>query len=242
MKLPLIQGVIDRRMLINYRVDPQWLARMLPAPFRPKLHRGHGVVGICLIRLKSMRPRWCPSWLGFQSENAAHRFAVEWDEPGCVREGVYVRRRDTDSRFNALAGGRLFPGIQSHSQFTVRESATELAVNVDSDDGQVHLSVVGAVASRLPADSIFQTLAEASDFLERGSRGYSATPDPTRFQGMELKCTRWHVEPLAIEAVRSSLFDDPALFPPGSIKFDCGILMRGIEHQWHGMSDLCCTQ
>jgi hypothetical protein len=45
------------------------------------------------------------------SENAAHRIAVDWDEAGYHGTGVYIPRRDTPSRFNALAGGRLFPGV-----------------------------------------------------------------------------------------------------------------------------------
>jgi hypothetical protein len=57
---------------------------------------------------------------------------------------------------------------------------------------------------------------------------------------MELRCQRWQVEPLAVSAVRSSVFDDRQLFPAGSIEFDSALLMRGIEHEWHGRSDLCC--
>ena len=124
MWLPVIRGVIDRRILVNYRVDPSVLAQALPPPFRPKLYRGYGMVGICLIRLRGVRPRFLPSWLGISSENAAHRTAVEWDAGGSVREGVYVRRRDTSSRLNALAGGRAFPGIHAHARFTVRESGS----------------------------------------------------------------------------------------------------------------------
>src|SRR5688572_22191214 len=104
MKIPVLRGLIERRILVNYRVDPGVLAPLLPAPFRPRLVGGFGMAGICLIRLRGVRPRLFPSWLGISSENAAHRVAVEWDEGGVVREGVYVRRRDTDSRLNALAG------------------------------------------------------------------------------------------------------------------------------------------
>ena len=43
-----------------------------------------------------------------------------------------------------------------------------------------------------------------------------------------------------MSAVRSSYFDDHSVFPAGSIEFDCALLMRGIEHEWHGKSDLCC--
>ena len=52
---------------------------------------------------------------------------------------------------------------------------------------------------------------------------------------------RWKVEPLAMSSVRSSYFDDATVFPAGSIEFDCALLMRGIEHEWHSRSDLCCS-
>ena len=123
-----MRGVIERRMLVNYRVDAAVLAALLPAPFRAKLHRGHGMVGICLIRLRGIRPGGVPAALGFSSENAAHRTAVEWDHEGATREGVYVRRRDTSSRLNALVGGRIFPGIHSHARFDVRETADRFEV------------------------------------------------------------------------------------------------------------------
>ena len=109
MPFPIIRGVIDRRILVNYRVDPDVLARILPAPFRPKLVNGMGMAGVCLIRLKHIRPRFLPAFLGISSENAAHRIAVEWDQDGEKKEGVFIPRRDTSSWLNTLAGGRLFP-------------------------------------------------------------------------------------------------------------------------------------
>src|SRR4051812_28065039 len=106
MQIPVIRGTIERRILVNYRVDPDVLRTLLPAPFRPKLVRGFGIAGICLIRLKHVRPKFWPAAIGVQSENAAHRIAVEWDDNGVLREGVFIPRRDTNSRFNSLLGGR----------------------------------------------------------------------------------------------------------------------------------------
>jgi hypothetical protein len=39
--------------------------------------------------------------------------------------------------------------------------------------------------------------------------------------------------------VRSSFFEDRSLFPEGSLEFDGALLMRGLEHEWNGKSDLC---
>jgi hypothetical protein len=239
MRIPTIKGVIDRRILVNYRVDTDALAAVLPAPFRPKLVNGHGIAGICLIRLKQIRPRFLPRFVGIASENAAHRIAVEWEQNGKVREGVYIPRRDTSSRINALAGGRLFPGVHHHARFDVQEDADRYSVFMRSDDGEAHVSVVGRVASKLPSDSAFDSLDEASNFFEQGSLGYSATPNASRFDGWELRTVNWTVTPLDVEKVESSFFDDDKLFPNGSAQFDCALLMRGIEHEWHGRESIC---
>ena len=103
------------------------------------------------------------------------------------------------------------------------------------------MEVRGHRADVMLASSVFGSLEEASAFFRAGSLGYSATPQPSRFQGLELRCLTWRAEPLEVEEVRSSFFEDESLFPRGSIGFDCALLMRGIEHEWHGQPDLCCT-
>jgi hypothetical protein len=241
LRLPTIQGLIDRRILVNYRVDPAVLARQLPPPFRPHLVAGYAMAGICLIRLRGARPRFAPRWLGLSSENAAHRAAVEWDEAGEVRQGVFVHRRDTSSRLNSLAGGRVFPGIHHHAAFVVHETSDHFEIGMRADDGQTALDIEVDLTDGWNGDSLFASLDEASAFYAAGSLGYSTTPDPRRFQGLELCCANWRVEPLAVQRVRSSQFDNRELYPPGSAKLDCALLMRGIEHQWQGRTDLCCA-
>ena len=239
MQIPVIRGIIDRRILVNYRVKPDVLAPLLPAPFRLKLINGFGMAGICLIRLKHVRPKFLPAFLGLSSENAAHRIAVEWDEGGATKEGVFVPRRDTSSRINKLLGGRVFPGIHSHAEFQVREYDDHYRVELTSDDRQTHLLVEGHVTEDVPNNSVFRSLAEASSFFERGSLGYSVTAKPGRFDGLELRSFNWQVRPLEVETVQSSFFEDRKLFPPGSVEFDSALLMRGIDHEWHGRDCLC---
>jgi hypothetical protein len=239
MQIPVIRGLIDRRILVNFRVDAAVLARLLPTPFRPKLVNGAGMAGVCLIRLKDIRPRFFPSFLGISSENAAHRIAVEWDQGGEIKEGVFIPRRDTSSRLNTLVGGRLFPGVHHHAAFKVQEQDDRYLVELNSDDRRTHLLVEGHVAEELPPTSVFRSVKQASDFFERGSLGYSVTAKPDQFDGLELRSFNWQVQPLAVGKVKSSFFEDRALFPAGSVEFDCALLMRGIEHEWHGRGQLC---
>jgi hypothetical protein len=238
MQIPVIRGTIDRRILVNFQVDADVLTRLLPNPFRPKLVCGLGMAGVCLIRLRHIRPRFLPASLGISSENAAHRIAIEWDQDGEQKEGVFIPRRDTSSRLNTLAGGRLFPGLHHHARFDVQERDQHFRVVVDSYDRRTHLLVEGHVATALPTSSIFSAVGEASEFFERGSVGYSVTKNPGTFDGLELRSFQWQVRPLAVERVESSYFEDSSCFPPGSVRFDSALLMQHIEHEWHGKEAL----
>ena len=240
MQVPIIQGLIDRRILINFRVEPNVLTAMLPKPFRPKLVGGYGIAGVCLIRLKQIRPRWMPKAFGVGSENAAHRIAVEWDQEGECREGVFIPRRDTSSRFNTFVGGRLFPGVHHHAHFHVEEQNDHYSIAVDSDDNQTHIAVKGQTADKLPQESVFGSLDEASTFFQRGSLGYSTTLQPGQFDGLELRSFHWSVTPLAVEAVASSFFENRQVIPSESITFDCALLMRNVEHEWHARQPISC--
>jgi hypothetical protein len=220
-------------MLINFRVDPEVIQLLLPEPFLPKLVRGAAMAGICLIRLEHMRPEWISLPIGLSSENAAHRIAVCWEgEQGRSEEGVYVPRRDTDSCWNLLAGGRLFPGEYERARFVVREENETIDFSMQSVDGEVTMRLRARLASALPERSVFASLDEASRFFEGGAVGYSATRRAGRLDGMRL-CTRdWQVEPLAVESVFSSYFADEARFPRGTAAFDSALLMRNIPHRW----------
>lgn len=229
---PAMVGVIERRLLVNYRVDRSVLARLLPDPFRPQLVGGMGVAGICLIRLAQLRPAGLHHQLGLTTENAAHRIAVEWDGPDGLRRGVYVPRRDTSSYLATLVGGRLFPGEHHRARFAVHEGGGRFEAAFTSRDGRAHVDVVASTMADLPADSVFGSVAEASAFFREGSLGYSATRKPDRFDGLELCCATWNVVPLVVERVESSFFDDHAHFPAEAAELDCALLMGGIPVRW----------
>lgn len=237
-QVPAIRGVIERRLLVNFRCDPQAVQKLLPAPFRPKLINGWAMAGICLIRLGEVRPAFLPAFIGLRSENAAHRIAVEWDENGVTREGVFIPRRDTNALLNRLAGGRFFPGIHHAAKFRVIETDDRFALEMRSTDGATSVRVRGCVTDGLPADSIFQSLEQASEFFHRGALGWSARVEAGTFDGLELSCDAWRMEPLALERVESSFFADEKLFPPGAAKFDCAFLMRDIPHEWQARGQL----
>lgn len=234
-RIPTIQGVIDRRILANFRVDPDVLASVLPEPFEPQLVDGSGIAGVCLIRLTGLRPAFLPGTWGLRSENAAHRIAVTLPDGS---NAVYIPRRDTSSRLNVLVGGRLFPGAHHHAQFTSVETDDQFDVTMRSDDGATRLSVESRITDHLPSASIFSEVEAASSFFEAGSLGFSDTTRGDRFDGLELRTNQWKVSPLDVSRVESSFFDDRSMFPAGSVEFDNALLMRNIDHEWHARESL----
>jgi uncharacterized protein DUF2071 len=238
MKLPRLAGTVQRRLLVNYRADPDAIASLLPAPFRPQLVNGYAVAGICLIRLGSMRPAGLPARLGLTSENAAHRIAVEWDTPDGPCTGVYIPRRDSNSLVNVAVGGRLYPGAHHRARFEVAETDDDLHVAFAARDGSAAVTLDVRLTAELTGSRLFADTAAASAFFEQGSIGFSATEDPARFDGLALHTTAWKVDPAIATRAESSLFNDRALFPAGSAELDCVLVMRGIPVLWQPLAPL----
>ena len=236
-KIPSITGVIDRRILVNFTIDADIAKTIVPAPFSPKIFDGKAIAGICLIRLKYVRPKGLPYFIGINSENGAHRIAVEWEEDGHVKEGVYIPRRDSSSLFNALTGGRIFPGKHHKAKFDVKEENGQYHVAFVSSDG-TSISVDAKKTALLNKDSIFKDLETASGFFKKGSAGYS--PNGAKYDGLLLNTYKWEIAPLEVSNVQSSFFEDETVFPEGSVKFDNALLMTGIGHEWSSLPDKCC--
>ena len=238
MKIPTIHGLIERRILVNYIADPLFVEKILAKPFRPKLYEGKVIVGICLIRLKNIKPKGLPDFVGVNSENGAHRIAVEWEENGILKEGVYIPRRDTSLKLNAIVGGRIFPGKHYFANFNVKETNNTYHLDFTSSD-KTTIEIDAKLTDKFNENSIFKNLNNVSTFFENGSIGYS--PNGTNFEGLKLETYRWEIQPLEVTNVKSSFFEDESVFPKGSIQFDNAILMTNIEHEWKSLDKMKCV-
>jgi hypothetical protein len=223
---------MERRLLVNYRVDAAVLTRTLPAPFRPAVVHGYGIAGICLIRLGDIRPAGLPAALGFTSENAAHRIAVEWDTAEGPVTGVYIPRRDTSSRLTAALGGRAFPGWHHRSTFRVQEAGG--SYRVEFSGAGVEVTVLAHRTDDVMAGSVFDSVEEASAFFRCAPIGYAATPAAGVFDGVGITTDAWAIDPLHIDEVRSSVFD-------GFAEPDSAFLMAGIDTTWRPLPELVAT-
>lgn len=236
MKIPSISGIIDRRILVNYKLAPEVAVKLISSPLTPTIVNGFAIVGVCLIRLKGIRPRFLPETLGVGSENAAYRFAVNWKEGEKNRNGVYIPMRCTSSKLNAFAGGRLFPGEHRLVKFQSCDNQNEYKIKIE--DKEFGLCIEAEKADKFNDQSVFESLECASEFFKGGNIGFSETSSGNYLDGIKLDCKNWKMESLNVKSISSAYFDDYQRFPKGSIQFDNALLMRNIEHSWTSVKSL----
>lgn len=224
--LATLRAQVRRRLLISYRVDPVTAQTLIPEPFRPQLVDGSAVAGVCMIGLESVRPGWMSPRVGISTENVAHRIAVEWDENGVTRNGVYIVERHSSSLIPVLAGGRLFPGVQKRARFTLNETLTRFEVKMSAPgiDVEVDVELGGGWSSTL-----FPTVEAASAFHEHGAIGWSPKRNGNGVEPLELTSKEWAVESGEVRSIHSSFFDS---LPAGSAVLDSVVIMRDIPFFW----------
>jgi hypothetical protein len=232
MTLPTLDGIIDRRILINFRVDPAVVQPLLPSHLEPLVINGYASAGICLLRLRNIGLKYTPSFLRITSENAAHRFLVKKTQSGQCTSAVYIPRRDTDSNLNVVFAGKLFSWPHYKANFNVTEGAGKYNVAMDSGDGNSSLKVSATLSDSFPSDSMFDSMSHASSCFKDCSLGISPSLSAGSFKSIELRTQSWSVRSLDVESLHSAFFENESIFPIGSIRFDNALLMEGIQHEW----------
>lgn len=237
MELPALDGIIDRRILINYRIKPEIVKSILPPHLEPLLISGFASGGICLLRLRNIGVKHSPLFLRINSENAAHRFLITYRKGGQIIKGVYIPRRDTDSKLNVLLAGKFFSWPHFPAVFQVKEGDDRYLIKMKSRDGKTELEADAELDDSFPNKSMFDSLEHASSCFESCPIGVSPSTDNKTFKTIRLETKTWNVKALLVRSLRSSFFDDKSIFPQGTIEFDNAMLMEGIEHQWVSEED-----
>jgi uncharacterized protein YqjF (DUF2071 family) len=230
-----VTGIIDHRILLNFRIDPEVMKKNLPEEFTPKVVNGYAIGGICQVSLSEMRAKGMPSIVGNGSHNAAHRIAVDSSQG----EGVYVTRRDTNSWLNTISGGRVFPGVYSKANFDVTVSGDLYSVRIENKKRELIMSISAEVVSELPEGSVFESTEEVSDFFKTGNIGWSSREQSNQFDAIELTTVEWRMEPLKVKESFSAYFSNTSMFPKGSVEFDSAMIMRNLKHSWVSRDNLC---
>ena len=230
-RIPRLATTVERRLLINYRVDATVAQGLLPNGLRPQLVDGSAVAGICMIRLNHLRPTWFRPRIGWGGENGTHRIAVEWDETDpdgstVTRTGVYIPMRHSSSILPVIAGGRVFPGQHRRARFDVEETADHFRVGMAARNYRVRADV--RLSERFSSGMFADDLDAASTFFRKDAVGWSPARDGS-LEGLRLDTDAWQVHAATAVTVESSLFD---AMPPGAAELDCVLVMRDVPITW----------
>ena len=161
-------GVVRRRFLVSYAVEPSLLSTKVPPGAELSTHNGFAWVSACFVDLADMRPSFVPKGLGSRFYYLIHRTRARLPYPdGSLRESVLVLEANMNKTFLALLG-RVTTGVK----FRVREIDL-----VEEDDGW-ELSMIGngsvlyqasiprsSIGDSLPGDSMFENTSHADRFL-----------------------------------------------------------------------------
>jgi uncharacterized protein YqjF (DUF2071 family) len=93
---------------INYAVEPERLARLLPAPLEPEVFRGSAWVQVLMSSLRDMRPQGVSPLLGVCFYQVSYRAAVRYrNANGDWRRGGYFVRSETSDPVMRRVGNAL---------------------------------------------------------------------------------------------------------------------------------------
>ena len=89
-----------------------------------------------------------------------------------------------------------------------------------------------STAPRSIPKCLFSSTEQAIDFFRRGSIGYSPSGSSGSLTGVRLESQCWDARPVTIDDMKSSVFDNPEVFPEGSCVLDFGLVMRNFPVRW----------
>jgi hypothetical protein len=111
-------------------------------------------------------------------------------------------------------------------------------MNVTSDDGKADVRFSAHASGEWRQTPSFGSFDEVSEFFRKGDCGFSRSLRGDELEGLQLKMLKWEMVPVEIESQHSAFYSDQKRFPAGSVEFDCGLLMRGLPHEWHELTDI----
>jgi hypothetical protein len=228
--------LVDRRVVILYRIAEAVAAQILPATAQPRQVADRTLAGIAFRRRRVVGSRFVPARL-HTSHCATHFVLVHSGTIGDPSGGVYIARRDTAPRWQAWISG---PGSGHPARFRVIDRQDSLELAGDSDDRSMHLLFKARVSRGVPDGSVFRSLPQAADTLTESLISLGLTsPDGVTGESPSV-WRRVQLQPLQVECLESSFFDAWQQAGAGLVEFDSAFALREDQFAWSQAGTLCC--
>lgn len=227
-----IEGVISRRLLVNATVDADVVRPLLPAGSAPLLVGAddRALVGVCLLRVRDLRPLGLPRAIGRSFEGVAHRISVTRADGSAA---VHIVRRETPDRVARVIGGRLFPG--THWPIDLRPTRGDLRVEGTGDGGPPLLvDVLDEAPATGSPRSVLGDDAAASTFFVGADRATSPSRRTGRHEELLMQAAPFTVRSVRVrELVLDRLAWALGGVPSTGLSFDSAFLVRDVAVRFH---------
>jgi uncharacterized protein YqjF (DUF2071 family) len=224
---------------INYRVEPDALAALLPAPLEPERHKSRGWVQVLVSSLRDLRPPGVPELFGQCFYQASYRAAVQYrDRAGALHRGGYFLRSETNHPVmraigNALAEFR-FHEFGAADMVMLREG-DRLTVGVDPDPACPHGRLVSVVDTRPlpgpPPGSSWSSLDELHGPLIECYDAFGVDAAGGHLYVLTIDRDPWHARFVRPESLYSEYVDRGAL-GGGAAEVDSVLHLTECRYRW----------
>ena len=224
---------------INYRVQPDALAALLPAPLEPEIHKGRGWVQVLVSSLRDLRPPGLPALFGTCFYQVSYRAAVRYrDAGGTSRRGGYFVRSETNHPVMRAVGNALaefkFHDFGAADVVMLRDG-DRLTVGVDPEpafpDGRLVTVVDTRHRTAPPPGSSWSSLAELHDPLVECYDALGVDAEQGHLYILTIDRDPWNARFVEPQSVYSEYFDTGPL-GQGAAEMDSVLHLEECRYRW----------
>lgn len=222
-------------LVLTYALPRQCLEPLLPPALILDTHGDFGFLAIAMVQTESLRPSFCPRFLGQNFFLTGYRIFARYQTlAGRTLRGLRILRSDTNRKRMAFFGNMLTHYNYRVAQVRCEECTGQLKVAIQTPNAEADLHVVADLHETF-------TLPEGSPFADFREARLFAGPLPFTFDYeaqthsivmIEGVREKWKPRPVAVEVSKITFFNRPPFNGCKPILANA-FLVEHISYRWN---------
>jgi hypothetical protein len=200
-------------LVLTYAFPSQILEPLLPPGLVLDTYEGFGFLAIAMVQTESLRPSFIPDKLGRDFFLSGYRIFCRYrTREGRSLRGLRILRSDTNQRLMAIFGNVLTHYNYQTASVSVRETAEEMEIRIQTPNGKADLHVIANFAARPllpPEGSPFCSLHDARRFAGPLPFTFDYEENTESIVLIEGLRRNWHPEPVQVRILENTFIRDP---------------------------------